>query len=140
MEFDIVASLIGLIVTVIVLVIFVVPPLWLSGRLLAGKNNAKFTDAFWIVMLGAAVMYLFNAFVASLVSGIIMTLVAYFVMLVIWLGLVKHFFDCGWVKAFLISIIALVVAIVIMLVIGFVLALVGIATQWLPIPTQFTTI
>jgi hypothetical protein len=138
MAIDIVGTILGLIATIIVLVIFVVPPIWLSGRMLAGKNKAKFTDAFWIVMLGAAVMYLFNAFVASLVSGIIMTLVAYFVMLVIWLGLVKHFFDCGWVKAFIISVIALVIAIVIMLVIGFALALVGIATQWLPIPTQFT--
>jgi hypothetical protein len=50
------------------------------------QKQRKFTDAFWIVMLGAAVMYLFNAFVASLVSGFIMTLVAYFVMLVICWG------------------------------------------------------
>jgi hypothetical protein len=43
--------------------------------------------------------------------------------LLIWLALVKHFFDCGWLKALAISI----VAIVIFIVIAFVLGLVGLA-------------
>jgi len=43
-------------------------------------------------------------------------------MLIIWLGLVKHFFDCGWLKALLISIIA----VLIFIAIAVLLALIGI--------------
>jgi sorbitol-specific phosphotransferase system component IIC len=45
MAFDIATTLIGLLVTIVIMVIFVVPALWITGRLLAGKQKAKFTDA-----------------------------------------------------------------------------------------------
>jgi hypothetical protein len=43
--------------------------------------------------------------------------------LIIWLALVKHFFDCGWLKALTITI----VAVLIFIAIAVVLALIGIA-------------
>ncbi len=43
--------------------------------------------------------------------------------LILWLALIKHFFDCGWLKALVISIIA----VVIFAVIAVVLALIGFA-------------
>jgi hypothetical protein len=39
-------------------------------------------------------------------------------MIIIWLGLVKHFFDCGWLKALAISIIAIIIFIVIAVIIA----------------------
>ena len=36
---------------IIVETIIVAPALWVAGRLFAGKEKAKFTDAVWIVML-----------------------------------------------------------------------------------------
>jgi hypothetical protein len=84
-------DIIGLLIQIVVAIIVVAPILWLVGRSLAGKQNAKFTDAIWIVVLG-------------IVIGAV------------------HFFDCGWLKAFIIAIIAVVVFIVI----AFVLALIGI--------------
>jgi hypothetical protein len=140
MAFDLVSTALGLVTTIVVMAIFVVPALWLSGKLLAGKNNAKFTDAIWIVMLGAAVMYLFNSFIADLITGAVLTLLTYLVLLTIWLGLVKHFFDCGWLKAFAISVIAIIIAIIILVVVGFVLAFFDVAAGWLPIPTQFPSL
>jgi hypothetical protein len=47
------------------------------------------------------------------------------IVMFLWLVLVKHFFDCGWLKAFAISIIA----VLIFVAIAFLLALVGI-TIW----------
>jgi len=44
-------------------------------------------------------------------------------MFIIWLALIKHFFDCGWLMAFAIAL----VAVIIFVVIVFILALIGIS-------------
>ena len=60
-------------------------------------------------------------------------LVAYIVMLIAWLAFVRYFFDCGWLKALAISIIAVVIAVIVLLIIFTVLTLIGVGTGWLPI-------
>ena|SRR4030042_5691412 len=109
------AALINLIVTIIVNIIFISPVLWISGRLLVGKAKAKFTDALWIVVLGSVISSIFGYFFQGIIASLIL--------FVIILGLVKHFFDCGWLKALAIAIIAAVIYIVIATIIGFVIAL-----------------
>ena len=115
MAFDLGTLVIHIIVNVIVLA----PVFWLSGRLLVGKDRAKFTDAVWIVVLGtlvgAAFGYFFSGWVALIIE------------LVLWLLIVKHFFDCGWLKALAISIIAVIIVAIIVIV----LALLGIALFFL---------
>ena len=132
MVFDVTTILVQLIVNIVVNLIFVAPFLWIAGRLLAGKQNAKFTDALWIVLIGTVVFYFFNLFLTDFISGFAI-IISSIVMLIIWLALVKHFFDCGWLKALAISIIAVVIAVVILFIIFFVLTLIGIGTGWLPI-------
>jgi hypothetical protein len=107
-------DIIGLLIQIVVAIIVVAPILWLVGRALAGKQNAKFTDAIWIVVLGIVI----GSIVGWLIGGIIASLI----MFVVWLALIKHFFDCGWLKAFAIALIAVIVFAVIV----FVLALIGI--------------
>ena len=77
------------------------PVLWISGRLLVGRDKAKFTDAIWIVVLGTVIAGITEYFFIGWISTIIV--------LFIWLALVKHFFDCGWLKALAISIIAILI-------------------------------
>jgi hypothetical protein len=129
---DLTTLLIDLVITVVTWLIFVSPALWISGRLLAGKQNAKFTDALWIAAIGAVVFYLFNAFVTEYLSIWWLSLLSYVVLLIIWLALVKHFFDCGWLKALAISIIAVIIAVVILFIIGLVLVAIGLSAGWLP--------
>ncbi len=140
MNFDLVTILTQLIGSIIVNLIFVSPFLWISGRFLAGKQKAKFTDALWIVFIGTVVFYFFNLILSDYVSGTMATLIAYFIMLIIWLALVKHFFDCGWLKAFAISIIAVIIAVVVIIVIFIILAALNIATGWIPIPNPLNSI
>jgi len=104
---------VALLIQIIVGVIIIAPILWLAGRALAGKDKAKFTDAIWIVVLGTAIGAVVGAFVGSLTAALIM--------FIIWLALIKHFFDCGWLKALAIAIIA----VIIFVIIAVVLALVG---------------
>jgi hypothetical protein len=114
-------SLINLAIQILINVIVLSPVLWISGRLLAGKDKAKFTDALWIVVLGTLIGVGFNYFFADSL-GAITSIIASIIMLIIWLGLVKHFFDCGWLKALAISIIAVIIFIVIVVL----LAIIGI--------------
>ena len=106
-------DLVALVIQIIVGIIVIAPSLWLSGRALVGKDKAKFTDAMGIVTLGVVIGAVVGAFVGGLIAAIIM--------FIIWLALIKHFFDCGWLKAFVIAIIAVIIFIIII----FILALVG---------------
>ena len=120
-------ALINLAINIIINVIVLSPVLWISGRLIAGKDKAKFTDALWIVLLGTLIGLGFNYFLAESL-GSITGIIASIIMLLIWLGLVKHFFDCGWLKALAISILTVIIFIIIVVllaIIGIGIALIG---------------
>lgn len=89
--------------------------LWIAGRALVGAHKAKFTDAIWIVVLGIVIGVVVGAVINI---GILSSLI----MFIVWLGLIKHFFDCGWLKAFAIAI----VAVIVFVIIAAILAIVGI--------------
>jgi len=107
-------DLVALLIQIVVGTIIIAPILWLAGRALVGKEKAKFTDAIWIALLGIVI----GAVVGALIGG----LIAAVIMFVIWLALIKHFFDCGWIMALAIAIIAVIIFVVIIAV----LALIGI--------------
>ena len=107
-------DLIALLIQIVVGTIIVAPILWVAGRGLVGKEKAKFMDAIWIVLLGTVI----GAVVGAVVGG----LIAAVIMFIVWLALIKHFFDCGWLMAFAIAIIAVIIFVVVV----FVLALIGI--------------
>jgi hypothetical protein len=105
-----------LVISLIVNIIVLSPVLWIAGRLLAGKDKAKFTDAIWIVVLGTVIGGILQYLFAGIIAGIIV--------LLIWLALVKHFFDTGWLRAFAIAIVAIIIWIVIAVIIA---VIVGVA-------------
>jgi hypothetical protein len=107
-------DLVALLIQVVVGTIIVAPILWLAGRALVGKEKAKLTDAIWIVVLGTVIGAVVGAFSVGLIAAVIM--------FVVWLALIKHFFDCGWMMALVIAIIAVILFVVVVAV----LALIGI--------------
>jgi len=52
----------------------------------------------------------FGAFFTGIIAAIIQ--------FILWLALVKHFFDCGWLRALAISILAVVIFVVIVTLLG----------------------
>lgn len=98
----------SLVISIVVNTIILSPALWLAGRALVGKEKAKFTDAIATIAIGTVVGAVFGAF--------FMGFLALIIQLLIWLGLVKHFFDCGWLKALAISMLAVILFIVIAVV------------------------
>lgn len=109
-----VINLDALVIQIIVNVVLMAPVLWIAGRLLVGKEKAKFTDALAIVILGTLIS---GAFQWLFGSGIIASII----LLIILLGLVKHFFDCGWLMALAIAIVTVLIWIVIAVIVGIIL-------------------
>jgi hypothetical protein len=103
-----------LLIDLVIKIIVLSPAFWLAGKILAGEK-AKFLDAVWIVILGTLVGGIFSYFE-------IIGIIALIIQLIIWLGLVKHFFDTDWIRAFVIS----VLAVIIIIVVSFILGLIGI--------------
>ena len=105
--------LFNLLIHVVVNIILLAPVLWISGRLLAGKEKARFLDALWIAILGTVIADLLGLIVVG-TFGLIVLLVV----LVVWVALIKHFFDCGWLKALAIGIVAIIMLAVIAIILG----------------------
>ena len=117
----------GFLIQIVVSVVVLAPSLWIAGRMLAGKDKAKFLDAVGIVALGVIIGAAFNYIVNWLGwTDFFMSWIGALIMFIIWLGLVKHFFDCGWLKALAISVVAVIVYIILAFILGILLALFGI--------------
>jgi hypothetical protein len=101
----------ALVIHIVVNTVVLGPVLWLAGRALVGKQKAKFTDGLWIAALGTIIGGVFGFFFSGLIASIILVIV--------WLGLIKHFFDCGWLKALVIAIVAVIIFIVIAAILAF---------------------
>ena len=104
-----------ILISIIVNVLVLTPVLWIAGRILVGGSKARFIDALWIVILGTIIGAVFSAFVSGIIASIIL--------LIMWLGLIKHFYDCGWLKALIISIVAVVIFAVISLILGIIIGI-----------------
>jgi hypothetical protein len=117
-------DLVGLLIEIVIAIIILAPVLWIAGRLLAGKGKAKFTDAIWIVVLGIVIGAVVNYFISGWVAAIIM--------FIVWLALIKHFFDCGWIKAFIIAVVAVIIFIIIIVILAAILVLIGIGISITP--------
>lgn len=104
-------TLLAMIVQIVVGVIIISPILWLVGRSMVGGARARFMDAIWIVVLGIIINSVLGMFIHGTV-GLIVTLV-------VWVALIKHFFDASWGKALLIGIVAIVALVIILFVLAF---------------------
>ena len=105
-------DLVALLIQIVVGTIIVAPILWLAGRALVGKEKAKFTDAIWIVVLGTVIGAVVGAYIGGIIAAVIM--------FIVWLALIRHFFDCGWIMALAIAIIAVIFFVVIIAVLAFI--------------------
>ena len=104
-------SIVSILIGIVINIIFVAPVLWLAGRALVGGRKARFTDAILIVASGVILGTVIGVATSGLIGGLIQ--------LVVWLYLVKRFFDCGWLMALAISIIAVIFYGIIVLALAF---------------------
>lgn len=110
--------------------IIIAPILWLVGRAFVGPEKAKFSDAFWIVFLGQAVGGLSNFVFFAVFEGLSAIIISAIIQLLIWLALVRHFFDTSGGKALVIAIVAVIVAVIIFAILAAVLIGIGMLVGW----------
>ncbi|UCD44654.1 MAG: hypothetical protein JSV27_11150 [Candidatus Bathyarchaeota archaeon] len=122
-------SALGLLLRIVFVTIVTSSSLWIAGRMIVGADKAKFSDAFWIVALGIVVESLVRSFVTGFIAPL--------VQLVVWLYLVRHYFDTGWGSALFISILASVVFILATIGLAVLLSVLGLTFLSAPSPTPF---
>ena len=107
------ADIIQLLISLVIQTIVLSPVLWFVGRKIADPKDVKFTDAIWIVVLGNII---------ALVIGYLGVggIVAAIVNLIVWLLLVQHFFDTGWLRAVAISVITVIIFVIVAVILAFV--------------------
>ncbi len=83
---------------------------YLAGRIVVGGKRALFSDAFVISLLGTIVMVV-CFFIFGLLVGAILSLI-------VWLLLIRHYYETGWLGAISVGIMAVVVSIVVLVLLG----------------------
>jgi hypothetical protein len=106
LAFDIVSVLINVVVGVIV----TAPVLWIAGRLLVGASRAKFMDAVIIVVLGNIAGAVISAVVGGFIGAV--------VQIVVFLFLIKKYYECSWMKALAVAVVTVVIFVIIVLILG----------------------
>ena len=114
-------DLTSLLVQIVVAAVILAPVLWIVGKWFVGKDKAKFTDALWIGVLGVVIGAVVGFFLSGWVGSILGTLF----MIVVWLLLITHFFDCGWLKGLVIAVIAGIIYWIITLILSAILVALG---------------
>jgi hypothetical protein len=111
----------SLVIQIVVAAVILAPVLWIVGKLFVGADKAKFTDALWIGVLGVAI----GAVIGFLLSGWVGTIFGTLTMIVVWLGLIQHFFDTGLLKGLIIAVIAGIIYWFITLILSAILVMLG---------------
>lgn len=103
-------SLTGIVIQIIVGVIIIAPVLWLVGRALVGRGRASFGHAVWIVVLGVII----NVIIGNFVHGTL----GFIVTLIVWVALIKHFFQTGWLRAIVVGVVAIIVLAIVIIILA----------------------
>jgi len=119
---------VSLIIQIIVAAVVLAPVLWVVGKWFVGKDKAKFTDALWIGVLGVVI----GAVIGFFLSGWFVIL-GTLIMIVVWIALITHFFDCGLLRGLVIAIIAGIIYWIISIILSIILVALGFS----PLPSMW---
>lgn len=88
---------------------------YVAGRVVVGGKRALLSDAFVISLFGTIVASILGLFFRQWV-GLILSLV-------VWLLLIKHYYETGWLGSLAVAIIAVIIYIVILILMFLLLAI-----------------
>ena len=88
---------------------------YIAGRAVVGGKRALFSDAFVISLLGTIV--------ANIVSLFNLPLIGLILSLIVWLLLIKHYYETGWLGALAVAVLAVIVYIAIWFILFLILAI-----------------
>jgi len=92
--------------------------IYIAGLMVVGGRRATFGDAFKISLLGTVLGGLIYAAISFFVP-----LVGLIVYILVWLALIKQYFETGWLNALAIGILAIIVALILLIIVALILAI-----------------
>ncbi len=109
--------LVGQLLTFVIGLIMLTIIFYIAGRLVVGKKRALFSDAFVISLLGTIVVNIVSLFMPNVqLIGLILSLI-------IWLLLIRHYYETGWLGALAVAILAVIIYVVIGLILFLILSI-----------------
>lgn len=90
--------------------------LYLAGLIVVGGRRARLSDAFLIALLGTIIGFVVALFVTS-------SLLFLIIQIIVWLGLIKHFYETGWLAALAVALLSVIVFIVVLFILTVVFAI-----------------
>jgi len=88
---------------------------YVAGVIVVGKRRALFSDAFVISLLGTVVGNICVLFFPPII-GLILSLL-------IWLLLIRHYYETGWLGALAVAVLAVIISVVVFVILAFLLAI-----------------
>jgi len=95
---------------------------YVAGVIVVGKRRALFSDAFVISLLGTVVSNICMLFF-RLEIGLILSLI-------IWLLLIRHYYETGWLGALAVAVLAVIIYVVVLVILAFLLAIPLLLFAW----------
>ncbi len=110
-------QLVGQLVNFVIGLIILTIVFYIAGRAVVGKKRALFSDAFVISLLGTTVAIIVGFFMPDI------PLISLILSLIIWLLLIKRYYETGWLGALAVAILAVIIYVVIGLILFLILAI-----------------
>lgn len=86
---------------------------YVAGIIVVGKQRALFSDAFVISLLGTIVGNICLLFFPPIIG--------LFLSLIVWLLLIRHYYETGWLGALAVAVLAVIIFVVILFILGLIL-------------------
>jgi hypothetical protein len=87
---------------------------YVAGVIVVGKRRALFSDALVISLLGT---------VAGNICSLFFPVIGWILSLLIWLLLIKHYYETGWLGALAVAILAVIIYVVVFVILAILLAI-----------------
>ena len=87
---------------------------YVAGVIVVGKKRALLSDAFVISLLGTILGSICTLFIPLI--GVILSFI-------VWLLLIRHYYETGWLGALAVAILAVIIYVVVLLILAFFLAI-----------------
>jgi len=104
-------AVLSLIINLIVMTIV----FYVAGVIVVGKRRAVFSDALVISLLGTVVGNICSLFLPPVI-GLILSLL-------IWLLLIRRYYETGWLGALAVAVLAVIIYVVVLIVLAFIFAI-----------------
>jgi len=87
---------------------------YVAGVIVVGKKRALLSDAFVISLLGT---------ILGTICTLFIPLIGAIVSFIVWLLLIKHYYETGWLGALAVAILAVIIYVVVLFILAFFLAI-----------------